>query len=80
MTGLLELAELAKRGVAAETVLKLYGPLLERRKISWLSRMSKAEKLEDFLALKEEAKLLLTLISELNSAVQDGENAKPFVK
>lgn len=80
MAGLLELAELAKRGVAAETVLKLYGPLLERRKVSWLSRMSKAEKLEDFLALKEEAKLLLTLISELNSAVQDGENAKPFVK
>ena len=65
-SNLLEVRELLQRGVGAETILKILGPLVARRKISTLARLSVAKTLEDFLEIQAESKVILAVISELS--------------
>lgn len=73
-SNLLEVRELLQRGVGAETILKILGPLVARRKISTLARLSVAKTLEDFLEIQAESKVILAVISELSSITEQAQS------
>lgn len=76
MTDLLELAELRRKGVAAETILKVFEPMVRFKQRGLLSRLSQAApKLEDFLVLQAEAKLLVSIMASLQSLLDEAQKA-----
>lgn len=69
---LLELQTLKQRGIGAETILKILSPMMEAKQRSLLARLSHAgPKLEDFLVLQAEAKLLVSVVASLQSMVEE---------
>lgn len=69
MADLLEIVELQRKGVGAETILRIIGPLMEQRKLSILARLSKANGLPDFLEIQAESRVVLSVLSQLQGLV-----------
>ena len=76
MPDLLELNTLVQRGVGAETILKILGPLVDQRKASALVKLVKAKNLEDFLEVQAEARVVQIILSQLEQYVRDGQSAQ----
>jgi len=76
MSDLLELNTLVQRGVGAETILKILGPLVDQRKASALVKLVKAKNLEDFLEVQAEARVVQIILSQLEQYVHDGQSAQ----
>ena len=76
MPDLLELNTLVQRGVGAETILKILGPLVDQRKASALVKLVKAKNLEDFLEVQAEARVVQIILSQLEQYVHDGQSAQ----
>ena len=65
---LLEVHQLVQKGVGAETILKVLGPLLDGKKQNLLSRLAACKpQLEDFLVIQAESKILVSILAELKS-------------
>ena len=79
MSDLLELQTLAQRGIGAETILKILGPLLDQRKVNVLAKLGLAKTLEDFLAVQAESRVVTVLLSQLDQFRQDGQSAQDMV-
>lgn len=73
MQDLLEANELLQKGIGAETILKIYRPLVERRRTALLARLVNVHVLQDFLEIQAEAKAYQVLVSELDSMVREAE-------
>ena len=76
MPDLLELNTMVQRGVGAETILKILGPLVDQRKASALVKLVKAKNLEDFLEVQAEARVVQIILSQLEQYVHDGQSAQ----
>ena len=76
MSDLLELNALVQRGVGAETILKILGPLVDQRKAGALAKLVKAKNLEDFLEAQAEARVVQIILSQLEQYVHDGQSAQ----
>lgn len=75
MADLLELSTLAQRGVGAETITKILGPLMEKKRNVLLVKLNKASKLEDFLSVQAESRIITSLMSQLDNLVEEGRSA-----
>lgn len=71
---LLEAHTLVQKGIGAETILQVLGPLLDSKKQNLLARLAACPKeMEAFLELQAEAKIINSILSELRSIVTQAE-------
>lgn len=75
MADLLELSTLVQKGIGAETITKILGPLVEQKRNVILVKLNKASTLEDFLSVQAESRIITSLMSQLNGMIEDGRSA-----
>lgn len=71
---LLEVNELLQKGVGAETILKILQPMVELRQRGVMARLVQAKELQDFLEIQAETKVVLSILSQLDSLASQAKS------